>query len=130
CNGLADWRWSAHRSPAASMVCIPADYYSKPVIIIVNTWSDINPCHSHLRQRAEDVKRGIWQAGGFPVEVPAFTLGETFQKPTTMLYRNLLAMETEEILRSHPADGCVLLGRCVNTTPPLLMAALPTNLPP
>jgi dihydroxy-acid dehydratase len=111
------------------MGCVPADYSGKPVIIIVNTWSDINPCHSHLRQRAEDVKRGIWQAGGFPVEVPAFTLGETFQKPTTMLYRNLLAMETEEILRSYPADGCVLLGGCDKTTPALLMGAISMNIP-
>jgi dihydroxy-acid dehydratase len=111
------------------MGCVPADYSGKPIIIIVNTWSDINPCHSHLRQRADDVKRGIWQAGAFPVEVPAFTLGETFQKPTTMLYRNLLAMETEEILRSYPADGCVLLGGCDKTTPALLMGAISMNLP-
>jgi dihydroxy-acid dehydratase len=127
--GPDDLRSFGHRSRAASMGCVPADYSSKPVIIIVNTWSDINPCHSHLRQRAEDVKRGIWQAGGFPVEVPAFTLGETFQKPTTMLYRNLLAMETEEILRSYPADGCVLLGGCDKTTPALLMGAISMNIP-
>jgi dihydroxy-acid dehydratase len=86
-------------------------------------------CHSHLRQRAEDVKKGIWQAGGFPVEMPAFTLGETFQKPTTMMYRNLLAMDTEELLRSYPADGCVLLGGCDKTTPALLMGAISMNLP-
>src|SRR5215470_4628473 len=127
--GPDDLRSFGHRSRAASMGCVPADYSGKPVIIIVNTWSDINPCHSHLRQRAEDVKRGIWQAGGFPVEVPAFTLGETFQKPTTMLYRNLLAMETEEILRSYPADGCVLLGGCDKTTPALLMGAISMNIP-
>ena len=127
--GPDDLRSFGHRSRVASMGCVPADYSGKPVIIIVNTWSDINPCHSHLRQRAEDVKRGIWQAGGFPVEVPAFTLGETFQKPTTMLYRNLLAMETEEILRSYPADGCVLLGGCDKTTPALLMGAISMNIP-
>jgi len=127
--GPDDLRSFGHRSRVASMGCVPADYFGKPVIIIVNTWSDINPCHSHLRQRAEDVKRGIWQAGGFPVEVPAFTLGETFQKPTTMLYRNLLAMETEEILRSYPADGCVLLGGCDKTTPALLMGAISMNIP-
>jgi len=69
------------------MGCTQADYAGKPVIAIINTWSDINPCHSLLRQRAEDVKKGVWQAGGFPVEMPAFTLGETFQKPTTMMYR-------------------------------------------
>ena len=127
--GPDDLRSFGHRSRAASMGCVPADYSGKPVIIIVNTWSDINPCHSHLRQRAEDVKRGIWQAGGFAVEVPAFTLGETFQKPTTMLYRNLLAMETEEILRSYPADGCVLLGGCDKTTPALMMGAISMNIP-
>jgi len=111
------------------MGCTQADYAGKPVIAIINTWSDINPCHSLLRQRAEDVKKGVWQAGGFPVEMPAFTLGETFQKPTTMMYRNLLAMETEELLRSYPADGCVLMGGCDKTTPALLMGAISMNLP-
>jgi len=111
------------------MGCTQLDYAGKPVIGIINTWSDINPCHSHLRQRAEDVKRGIWQAGGFPVEMPAFTLGETLQKPTTMMYRNLLAMETEELLRSYPVDGCVLMGGCDKTTPALLMGAISMNLP-
>jgi dihydroxy-acid dehydratase len=111
------------------MGCVQADYAGKPVIAIINTWSDINPCHSHLRERANDVKRGVWQAGGFPVEMPAITLGETFQKPTTMMYRNLLAMETEELLRSYPADGCVLLGGCDKTTPALLMGAVSMNIP-
>ena len=111
------------------MGCTQADYAGKPVIAIINTWGDINPCHSHLRERAEDVKKGVWQAGGFPVEMPAFTLGETFQKPTTMMYRNLLAMETEEMLRSYPADGCVLMGGCDKTTPALLMGAISMNLP-
>jgi len=111
------------------MGCTQADYAGKPVIAIINTWGDINPCHSLLRQRAEDVKKGVWQAGGFPVEMPAFTLGETFQKPTTMMYRNLLAMETEELLRSYPADGCVLMGGCDKTTPALLMGAISMNLP-
>jgi dihydroxy-acid dehydratase len=127
--GPDDLRSFGHRSRAAGMGCIQADYAGKPVIAIINTWSDINPCHSHLRQRAEDVKRGVWQAGGFPVEMPAITLGETFQKPTTMMYRNLLAMETEELLRSYPADGCVLLGGCDKTTPALLMGAISMNLP-
>ena len=77
-----------------------ADYEGKPVIAVVNTWSEINPCHTHLRDRAESVKRGVWQAGGFPLEVPALSLSEPFMKPSTMLYRNLLAMETEELLRS------------------------------
>jgi dihydroxy-acid dehydratase len=127
--GPDDLRSFGHRSRAASMGCIHADYEGKPVIGIINTWSDINPCHSHLRELAEDVKRGILQAGGFPVEMPAITLGETFQKPTTMMYRNLLAMETEEQLRSYPADGCVLLGGCDKTTPALLMGAISMNLP-
>ena len=127
--GPDDLRSFGHRSRAASMGCTQADYAWKPVIAIINTWGDINPCHSHLRARAEDVKRGVWQAGGFPVEMPAFTLGETFQKPTTMMYRNLLAMETEEMLRSYPADGCVLMGGCDKTTPALLMGAISMNLP-
>jgi dihydroxy-acid dehydratase len=127
--GPDDLRSFGHRSRAASMGCTQMDYSGKPVIAIINTWGDINPCHSHLRERAEDVKRGIWQAGGFPVEMPAFTLGETFQKPTTMMYRNLLAMETEELLRSYPADGCVLMGGCDKTTPALLMGAISMNLP-
>src|SRR2546430_10924526 len=101
-----------------------ADYAGKPVIAIINTWSDINPCHSHFRQRAEEVKRGIWQAGGFPGEIPAITLSEPFQKPTTMLYRNLLAMETQELLRSYPADGPGLMGGFGQTTPGLLMGAV------
>ena len=106
-----------------------SDYAGKPVIAIINTWSDINSCHSHFRQRAEEVKRGVWQAGGFPVEMPAISLAEPFQKPTTMLYRNLLAMETEELLRSYPADGAVLMGGCDKTTPALIMGALSMNLP-
>jgi dihydroxy-acid dehydratase len=127
--GPDDLRSFGHRSRAASMGCVQADYAGKPVIAIINTWSDINPCHSHLRERANDVKRGDWQAGGFPVEMPAITLGETLQKPTTMMYRNLLAMETEELLRSYPADGCVLLGGCDKTTPALLMGAISMNIP-
>jgi dihydroxy-acid dehydratase len=107
----------------------PEDYAGKPVIAVINTWSDISPCHSHFRARAEEIKRGIWQAGGFPVELPALSLSETFQKPTTMLYRNLLAMEVEELLRSYPADGAVLMGGCDKTTPALLLGAISMNLP-
>ena len=106
-----------------------ADYYGKPIVAIINTWSDINSCHAHFRQRAEEVKRGVLQAGGFPLEMPALALAEVFQKPTTMLYRNLLAMETEELLRSYPADGAVLMGGCDKTTPALLMGAISMNLP-
>src|SRR6185369_11377090 len=127
--GATDMRAFGHRSRTAQMGYQRADYAGKPVIAIVNTWSDINPCHSHFRQRAEEIKRGIWQAGGFPVEMPAITLSEPFQKPTTMLYRNLLAMETEELLRSYPADGCVLMGGCDKTTPALVMGAISMNLP-
>ena len=127
--GVNDLRSFGHRSRTAQMGYHRSDYAGKPVIAIINTWSDINPCHSHFRQRAEEVKRGIWQAGGFPVEMPAISLSEPFQKPTTMLYRNLLAMETEELLRSYPIDGCVLMGGCDKTTPALIMGALSMNLP-
>jgi dihydroxy-acid dehydratase len=127
--GVKDMRSFGHRSRTAQMGYNRSDYLGKPVIAIINTWSDINPCHSHFKQRAEEVKRGIWQAGGFPVEMPAISLSEPFQKPTTMLYRNLLAMETEELLRSYPADGCVLMGGCDKTTPALVMGALSMNLP-
>ena len=127
--GVDDLRSFGHRSRTAQMGYHRSDYAGKPVIAIINTWSDINPCHTHFRQRAEEVKRGVWQAGGFPVEMPAISLSEPFQKPTTMLYRNLLAMETEELLRSYPADGCVLMGGCDKTTPGLVMGALSMNLP-
>ncbi len=127
--GVKDLRSFGHRSRTAQMGYNRSDYLGKPVIAIINTWSEINPCHTHFRQRAEEVKRGIWQAGGFPVEMPAISLSEPFQKPTTMLYRNLLAMETEELLRSYPADGCVLMGGCDKTTPALVMGALSMNLP-
>lgn len=117
-KSLRSYRWFGpdglrsfgHRSRAASMGCTQLDYAGKPVIAIINTWSEANPCHIHLRERAEDVKRGVLQVGGFLMEIPAISLGETLQKPTTMIYRNLLAMETEELLRSYPADGCVLIG--------------------
>jgi len=127
--GVNDLRGFGHRSRTAQMGYTRSDYAGKPVIAVINTWSEINPCHTHFRQRAEEVKRGIWQAGGFPIEMPAMSLSEPFQKPTTMLYRNLLAMETEELLRSYPADGCVLMGGCDKTTPALLMGAFSMNLP-
>jgi dihydroxy-acid dehydratase len=127
--GVNDLRSFGHRSRTAQMGYHRSDYAGKPVIAIINTWSEINPCHTHFRQRAEEVKRGIWQAGGFPVEMPAISLSEPFQKPTTMLYRNLLAMETEELLRSYPADACVLMGGCDKTTPALIMGALSMDLP-
>jgi dihydroxy-acid dehydratase len=107
----------------------PEDWAGKPVIAIINTWSDINPCHTHFKQRVEDVKRGVLQAGGFPLELPAISLAEQYVKPTTMLYRNMLAMETEELIRSHPVDGAVLMGGCDKTTPGLVMGALSAGLP-
>jgi dihydroxy-acid dehydratase len=127
--GVNDLRSFGHRSRTAQMGYPRSDYAGKPVIAIVNTWSDINPCHSHFKQRVEEVKRGVWEAGGFPVELPAMTLSEPFQKPTTMMYRNFLAMETEEALRSYPADGAVLMGGCDKTTPALLLGAISMNLP-
>ena len=105
--GVDDLRSFGHRSRAKQMGYAREDWAGKPVIAIINTWSDINPCHTHFRDRAEEVKRGVWQAGGFPVEMPAISLSEPFQKPTTMMYRNLLALETEELLRSYPCDGAV-----------------------
>ncbi|MBA2667209.1 MAG: dihydroxy-acid dehydratase [Trueperaceae bacterium] len=118
-----------HRSRTMQMGYAPADFEDKPVIAIVSTWSDLLPCHSHFRSRVDDIKRGIWQAGGFPVETPALAVSETFMKPSAMLYRNLLAMEVEEILRSQPIDGAVLLGGCDKTTPGLLMGAASVDLP-
>ena len=127
--GQQDMRSFGHRSRTAQMGFDAADYRGKPVIGIINTWSDINPCHTHFKQRVEEVKRGVWSSGGFPVELPAMSLSEPFQKPTTMLYRNLLAMETEELLRSYPIDGAVLMGGCDKTTPGLLMGAESMDLP-
>src|SRR5881409_2732039 len=99
--GATDLRSFGHRSRTAQMGFDAADYRGKPVIGIINTWSDINPCHTHFKQRVEDLKRGVLQAGGLPIELPALSLAETYVKPTTMLYRNMLAMEAEELLRCH-----------------------------
>ncbi len=127
--GPADLRSFGHRSRTKQMGYAPEDWAGKPVIGILNTWSDINPCHQHFRIRAEEVKRGVWQAGGFPLEIPALALPENFMKPTTMLYRNLLAMEVEEIARSLPLDGLVLMGGCDKTTPATIMGAISVDLP-
>jgi dihydroxy-acid dehydratase len=124
-----DLRSSSHRSRAMQMGYASSDWHGKPVIGIINTWSDINPCHAHFKQRVDDVKRGIFQAGGFAIELPAISLAEIFVKPTTMLYRNMLAMETEELIRSHPVDGIVLMGGCDKTTPGLLLGATSAGLP-
>src|SRR5467141_1180247 len=127
--GVSDLRSFGHRSRLRQMGYDGPDWAGKPVIGIVNTWSDINACHAHLRARAEDVKRGVLQAGGFPIELPAMSLAEPFVKPSTMLYRNFLAMEAEELLRSHPIDGAVLLGGCDKTTPGLVMGAISMGIP-
>jgi len=125
----SDLRSFGHRSRTLQMGYSYDDFMGKPVVAIINTWSDINQCHAHFRVRAEEVKRGIWQAGGFPVELPAMSLSEPFVKPSTMLYRNLLALEVEELLRSHPVDGAVLMGGCDKTTPATIMGAISMNLP-
>ena len=105
------------------------DYKDRPIVGLLNTWSDLNTCHSHFRERAEEIKRGVLQAGGFPVEVPVMSLGEMLMKPTTMLYRNLLAMETEEVLRCHPLDAAVLMGGCDKTVPAMIMGAISADIP-
>ncbi|WP_328415187.1 L-arabinonate dehydratase [Streptomyces violaceus] len=127
--GTEGLRTFSHRARTRQLGYLPEEHLGKPVIAILNTWSDINPCHVHLRDRAQAVKRGVWQAGGFPLEFPVSTLSETFQKPTPMLYRNMLAMETEELLRSYPVDGAVLMGGCDKSTPALLMGAASADLP-
>ena len=127
--GVDDLRAFGHRSRAKQMGYDKEDFAGKPMIAILNTWSEMNPCHTHFRDRVDEVKRGVWQAGGFPIEMPAISLSEPFQKPTTMLYRNLLAMEAEELLRSYPVDGTVLMGGCDKTTPALFMGAVSMNVP-
>jgi dihydroxy-acid dehydratase len=127
--GRNDLRSFGHRSRLRQFGYDRADWAGKPVIGIINTWSEINACHGHLRERAEDVKRGVYQAGGFPIELPAMSLAEPFVKPSTMLYRNFLAMECEELLRSHPIDGAVLMGGCDKTTPGLIMGAISMGIP-
>ncbi|MGB3288298.1 MAG: L-arabinonate dehydratase [Burkholderiaceae bacterium] len=124
-----DLRSFGHRSRMMQMGYGPQDWAGRPIIAIINTWSDLNPCHSHFKQRVDDVKRGVFQAGGFPVELPAISVPEAFVRPSTLLYRNFLAMETEELLRSHPVDGAVLMGGCDKTTPGLIMGAISVGLP-
>ena len=124
-----DLRSFGHRSRAMQMGYAPEEWAGRPIIAILNTWSDAQPCHMHFKSRVDDVKRGILQAGGFPMELPALSLSESLQKPTTMLYRNLLAMDAEELLRGHPVDGVVLMGGCDKTTPALLLGATSMGLP-
>ena len=127
--GPADLRSFGHRSRAMQMGYAPEEWTGKPVIAVLNTWSDLQPCHMHFKTRVDDVKRGILMAGGFPVELPALSVSESYVKPTTMMYRNMLAMETEELLRSHPVDGAVLMGGCDKTTPALLLGATSMGIP-
>ncbi len=124
-----DLRSFGHRSRAMQMGLSSEDWEGKPVIAILNTWSDVQPCHMHFTDRVEFVKKGILQAGGMPVEVPVHSLGEQFLKPTSMLYRNVVAMEVEEVLRSNPVDGAVLMGGCDKSTPALVMGAVSMGLP-
>lgn len=124
-----DLRAFGHRSRAMQMGYAPEEWRGRPVIAILNTWSDAQPCHAHFKTRVDDVKRGVLMAGGFPMELPALSLSESYLKPTTMLYRNLLAMDAEELLRGHPVDGVVLMGGCDKTTPALLLGATSMNIP-
>jgi dihydroxy-acid dehydratase len=124
-----DFRSFGHRSRMNQMGYAVEEFAGKPVIGIINTWSDFAQCHAHFKQRVDDIKRGVFQAGGFPVELPALSLSESTVKPTTMLYRNFLAMETEELIRSQPIDGVVLMGGCDKTTPGLILGATSAGVP-
>ncbi len=124
-----DLRSFGHRSRMMQLGYSEEDFAGKPVIGILNTWSELNTCHSHFPERVKDVKRGVLQAGGFPVEMPSLSVDESFTKPTSMLYRNMLAMETEEMIRSHPLDGVVLMGGCDKTTPGLVLGAISAGVP-
>ncbi len=124
-----DLRSFGHRSRAMQQGYAPEEWKGRPVIAILNTWSEAQPCHMHFKTRVDDVKRGILMAGGFPMELPALSLSESFLKPTTMLYRNMLAMDAEELLRGHPVDGVVLMGGCDKTTPGLLLGATSAGYP-
>ena len=127
--GPDDLRSFGHRSRTKQMGLHRGEFVGKPVIGIVNTWNEMNTCHTHFPQRVQDVKRGVLSAGGFPVELPAMSLGEQLMKPTAMMYRNFLAMEVEELLRSYPIDGAVLMGGCDKTTPGVLLGTISMNLP-
>jgi len=127
--GPDDLRSFGHRSRMNQIGYAIEEFQGKPVIGIINTWSDFAQCHAHFKHRVDDVKRGVLQAGGFPVELPAISLSESTVKPTTMLYRNFLAMETEELIRSQPVDGVVLMGGCDKTTPGLILGATSAGVP-
>jgi dihydroxy-acid dehydratase len=124
-----DLRSFGHRSRLMQLGLAEEDFRDRPVIGVLSTWSELNTCHAHFPERVKDVKRGVLQAGGLAVEMPALSVDESFTKPTSMLYRNLLAMETEEMIRSHPLDGVVLMGGCDKTTPGLVMGAISAGVP-
>ena len=134
---LRSQRWLArnefrsfnHRSRVMQMGYDPKDWEGKPVIAILNNWNDFNPCHQHFKHRAEEVKRGVLQSGGFPLELPTVSLGEVLIKPSALLYRNMLAMEVEEMIRAYPIDGVVLMGGCDKTTPGMLLGATSADVP-
>ncbi|MDO6730540.1 L-arabinonate dehydratase [Marinovum sp. 2_MG-2023] len=127
--GPDDLRSFGHRSRMMQLGYSEEEFMGRPIIGILNTWSELNSCHSHFPERVKDVKRGILQAGGFPVELPSLSVDESFSKPTSMLYRNMLAMEVEENIRSHPLDGVVLMGGCDKSTPGLVMGAITAGVP-
>ncbi len=124
-----DLRSFGHRSRMMQLGFAEEEFRDRPVIGILDTWSELNSCHAHFPQRVQEVKRGVAQAGGFAVQMPALSVDESFTKPTSMLYRNMLAMEVEEMIRAHPLDGVVLLGGCDKTTPGLVMGALSAGVP-
>ncbi len=122
-NGFIHRSWMRNQGFADDV------FDGRPVVGIATTWSELTPCNAHLHDLAESVKRGVWESGGLPLEFPAMSLGEPLMRPTTMLYRNLLAMEAEELIRANPLDGVVLLSGCDKTTPGLLMGAASVDLP-
>ena len=124
-----DLRSFGHRSRMMQLGYAEEEFVGRPMIGILNTWSELNTCHSHFPERVKDVKRGVLMAGGIGVEMPALSVDESNTKPTSMLYRNLLAMETEEMIRSHPLDGVVLMGGCDKTTPGLVLGAISAGVP-
>ncbi len=134
---LRSYRWYGpdslrafgHRSRARQSGLGESDFYGKPVVGILNTWTDLNSCHLHFKTTVESIKRGVLQGGGLPMEIPVMSCGETLTKPTSMLYRNFLAMEAEEMIRANPIDCAVLLGGCDKSTPALIMGAISAGVP-
>lgn len=124
-----DFRTFNHRSRVMQMGFDRKDWEGKPVVAILNSWSEFNPCHMHFRQRVDDVKRGVLQTGGFPLEMPTMSLNDAIVKPSALLYRNLMAMEVEEMIRCYPVDAVVLMGGCDKTTPAMLLGATSANVP-